>query len=89
MLEAMASGLPVLATRHGGIPEAVDEGTTGYLMDEGDYRGLAEGMERLGANVDQLPLFSAAARAAVTAKFDAAVQANCLEQIYAELITMS
>ncbi|MCB1066438.1 MAG: glycosyltransferase, partial [Verrucomicrobiae bacterium] len=36
MLEAMSTGLPVLATRHGGIPEAVDEEETGLLCDEDD-----------------------------------------------------
>ncbi len=41
MLEAMASGVPVLATRHGGIPEAVTEGVSGLLVDENDAQGLA------------------------------------------------
>ena len=37
MLEAMATGLPVLATQHGGIPEAVTHGTHGLLVPEGDH----------------------------------------------------
>ena len=41
MLEAMASGLPVAATRHGGIPEAVTEGLNGLLVAERDTQGLA------------------------------------------------
>ena len=47
ILEAGASGLPVVATRHAGIPDAVIEGTTGFLVDEHDVDGMAEGMLRL------------------------------------------
>jgi glycosyltransferase involved in cell wall biosynthesis len=45
ILEAMAHGLPVVATRHGGIPEAVLEGITGSLVPEGDTTGMAKAME--------------------------------------------
>jgi colanic acid/amylovoran biosynthesis glycosyltransferase len=47
ILEAGASGLPVVATRHAGIPDAVIEGTTGVLVDEHDVDGMAERMLRL------------------------------------------
>jgi colanic acid/amylovoran biosynthesis glycosyltransferase len=47
ILEAGASGLPVVSTRHAGIPEVVDDGTTGFLVDERDVEGMAERMERL------------------------------------------
>jgi glycosyltransferase involved in cell wall biosynthesis len=45
--EACAAGLPVVATRHGGIPDVVLEGETGILVDEGDLAGMAEAMIRL------------------------------------------
>jgi glycosyltransferase involved in cell wall biosynthesis len=38
--EAMAAGLPVVATRVGGIPQVVEEGVTGYMVDFGDEEGL-------------------------------------------------
>ena len=41
ILEAMANSLPVISTRHAGIPEAVTEGITGFLVDEGDVEGMA------------------------------------------------
>lgn len=47
ILEAMASGLPVVATNHAGIPEAVDDGVNGFLVEEGDSRGMAERIEQL------------------------------------------
>ena len=45
VLEAMATGLPVVATRHGGIPEAVDHGRTGFLVAEEDHVALANAMQ--------------------------------------------
>ncbi len=42
ILEAMAHSLPVVSTRHAGIPEAVIDGTTGYLVDEGNSAAMAE-----------------------------------------------
>jgi glycosyltransferase involved in cell wall biosynthesis len=47
VLEASASGLPVIATRHGGIKEAVLEGESGLLVDEGDVEGMARHMVTL------------------------------------------
>jgi len=44
VLEAGASGLPVVATRHAGIKDAVIDGKTGLLVDEGDVEGMAERM---------------------------------------------
>jgi phosphatidylinositol alpha-1,6-mannosyltransferase len=41
-LEAAAAGKPVVATRVGGIPDAVEDGKSGMLVDAGDYKGLRE-----------------------------------------------
>jgi glycosyltransferase involved in cell wall biosynthesis len=41
LLEAMSYGLAIVSTRHGGIPEAIEDGTTGFLVAEGDYGGMA------------------------------------------------
>jgi glycogen(starch) synthase len=46
-LEAMAHGLPVVATRAGGIPDKVCDGETGRLVDPGDVDGLARGLSEL------------------------------------------
>jgi colanic acid/amylovoran biosynthesis glycosyltransferase len=47
VLEAGATGLPVVSTKHGGIPDVVIEGETGFLVDEHDVSGMAERMLRL------------------------------------------
>jgi colanic acid/amylovoran biosynthesis glycosyltransferase len=47
ILEAGASGLPVISTRHAGIPDVVIEGRTGFLIEEGDVAGMAAHMLRL------------------------------------------
>ncbi len=52
ILEAMANSLPVVSTRHAGIPEAVLEGDTGYLVDEGDSIGMAEPLVKLARDPD-------------------------------------
>ena len=50
ILEAMANAVPVISTRHAGIPEAVVEGTTGYLVDEMDWRSMASFIVGLALN---------------------------------------
>ena len=50
ILEAMAHGLPIISTRHAGIPEAVEEGKTGFLVDEGDVWGMAKSLMALAAD---------------------------------------
>jgi colanic acid/amylovoran biosynthesis glycosyltransferase len=47
ILEAMAAGLPVVSTFHSGIPEIVENGKTGFLVQEFDYAGMAEKLSLL------------------------------------------
>jgi glycosyltransferase involved in cell wall biosynthesis len=50
LLEAMASGLPVVATKVGGVPEIVRHGTTGFVIERDDARGLESALEQLISN---------------------------------------
>jgi glycosyltransferase involved in cell wall biosynthesis len=47
LMEAQSQGVPVLATRTSGIPELIDDGATGMLVEAGDSAGLAKGLETL------------------------------------------
>ena len=46
-MEALAAGLPIVATRVGGIPDMIQEGETGHLIDVGDHRALGDRLEAL------------------------------------------
>jgi colanic acid/amylovoran biosynthesis glycosyltransferase len=85
MLEAMATGLPVFATNHGGIPEAIENGVSGILVSEGDFEALAQAL--LDAAQDRQLLSRLARNGAevVRQKFDRQAQIRKLEEIYLKL----
>jgi glycosyltransferase involved in cell wall biosynthesis len=85
VLEAAALGLPVVATRHSGIPEAVVHGETGLLSPEGDPVALAANITRLLADEPLRSRFGARGRAHVAAHFDLARQSARLEELYDRL----
>lgn len=86
MLEAMATGLPVAGTRHGGIPEAVEDGVSGILVEENDWQSLADRLGDLLEDGQQWKQAGLAARAAVESGFSQQRQIASLEEIYRELI---
>lgn len=55
--EAMASGIPVIASRIGGIPELVEDGKTGYLFEAGDSKELAQRMSEFIIDRDRITRF--------------------------------
>ena len=63
ILEAFGHGIPAIGTRIGGIPELIEDGRTGYLVEPGDARALAERMESLAATPTLLTRLGAACRA--------------------------
>jgi glycosyltransferase involved in cell wall biosynthesis len=85
LLEAMASGLPVVASDHAGIPEAVSDAISGYLVAERDVGGLAARIADLLEDDESWDRFSAASRVVVERTFDLATQTTRLESIYDEV----
>jgi colanic acid/amylovoran biosynthesis glycosyltransferase len=88
ILEAMATGLPVIATRHGGIAEAVTENVNGYLSEEQDWDNLAQSMITLASSPELYARFSHAAREAVAKNFDQDRTIRELERTYEEIIAV-
>jgi colanic acid/amylovoran biosynthesis glycosyltransferase len=86
MLEAMSSGLPVFATRHGGIPEAVENGVSGVLVPERDHEKLAVALLDSVKDPEFLSRIARSGAATVRENFDLNSQARRLEDIYLRLI---
>jgi glycosyltransferase involved in cell wall biosynthesis len=84
LLEAMATALPVVATRCGGPEEIVVEGETGYLVQVGDDAALAECMRTLLADADLAERMGAAGRRRVEAEFSLAAYARNIQNVIAE-----
>ena len=88
MLEAMATGLPVLATHHGGIPEAVTDNLTGLLVEERDGDRFLDNRLRLAREPGLWQTLSQNAAAVVRQNFEHRAQIATLESIYDELATL-
>jgi colanic acid/amylovoran biosynthesis glycosyltransferase len=68
--EAMALGLPVVGTRHAGIPELIEDGVSGLLVAERDEAGLADALERLAREPGRWAAMGRAGRAKVEMEYD-------------------
>jgi glycosyltransferase involved in cell wall biosynthesis len=82
MLEAMATGLPVFATNHGGIPEAIENGVSGVLVPEGDHEALTNSLLDAVKDRPRLARLGKNGSEVVRQKFEQHAQVQRLEEIY-------
>jgi colanic acid/amylovoran biosynthesis glycosyltransferase len=82
ILEAASLGIPTVSTYHSGIPEAVVDGETGLLGQEGDRSALARHLQRLLTDEALRTRMGQAARRHVEANFDLHKQTRRLEELY-------
>ena len=84
-LEAMARGKPVIGGAHGGAPEVIDDGRTGYLVQHGDAPQLATSIETLLANPELAREMGVRGRERVNRDFKFSVFAKSFKKILREL----
>ena len=80
--EAMAVGVPVVATRVGGIPALVADGKTGWLVDVGDVAAIGDRLARTLGDDTSTRSMAAAARTVAVARFEPAVVAARMRDVY-------
>jgi len=88
-LEAMAAGLPVVATRVGGLTELVEDGTTGWLVPAGDANAMAAAVTRLLTNPAEAAAMGTAARERVHENFLVSQNAPLNLSLYKEFCAPS
>jgi glycosyltransferase involved in cell wall biosynthesis len=85
VVESMAAGLPVVATKVGGVPDAVVDGTTGLLVSHDDHEALAVALEQLLADVDLRQRMGKAAAERARSLYHVNSVMASLESLYEEL----
>ena len=86
ILEAMASGIPVVAVNDGGNPELIEDGKTGLLIEAQDIEGFIRGVMDVLKNDQKRSAMSSAARKRVGQFFDVGRNARETEEIYTSLL---
>lgn len=85
LLEAMAAGLPVIATRVGAIPEIIRSGEEGILVDPGDVLGIVEALRRILRDVSLRERLGRNAQRSVRERFAADQVITQIEAVYRDL----
>jgi glycosyltransferase involved in cell wall biosynthesis len=86
LIEAMAAGVPVVATAVGGVPDVVAEGEAGYLVESGDAEGMAQAIIELLRNPEKAKEMGQRGREGVYPRFAVQTLLANVEGLYAELL---
>jgi glycosyltransferase involved in cell wall biosynthesis len=87
VLEAMATGLPVVSTRVGGIPDVLDEGQTGFLVASGDEAALRDRIAQLHADPAGTRAAGAKARSVAVARYSGERMQRDYLELYARVLS--
>ena len=86
LIEAMVAGLPVIATKVGGIPALVNHGVNGLLVPSGDAQALADALRSILEHPDMARKLGEAARQSIGARFGASNMVRAIETLYEETL---
>ncbi len=85
--EGSAAGLPIVATRHAGIPEQVEHGRTGLLVPERDHTGMGRALIELAGDAGMRTQMGAAGRHKMRGEYSLTAHREALLATYSELMT--
>lgn len=81
IMEAMATGLPIVSTYHSGIPELVEDQQSGFLVHERDVNACADAFENLAENIELSITMGHRARETIVERFNSATQARTFANV--------
>jgi glycosyltransferase involved in cell wall biosynthesis len=85
VIEAMAAGLPIVSTAVGGVPELLQNGKEGFIVQPGHANGLSEAMMTLLNDSNLRRAMGEAAAVRAKAKFDVSAMVRAYEELYEEV----